>query len=137
MPHPSTCSFIALALAVFTNVAPAATTTLYLLNGTSVRGEIVDRSAKNIDLKTASGIVKIKTARLMPISRQQLKLPDEIEKDDEIKPEVDAVLTQMEKLLAENAELKKQVETLKSQLEKLSPLAVEPKAPAEGPGLRR
>ena len=129
MPHPSRCSFIALALAVLSSVASADTTTLYLLNGTSVRGEIVDRSAKNIDLKTASGVVKIKTARLMPVSRQQLKLPAEVEKDDD-KPEVDAVLTQMEKLLAENAELRKQVETLTDQLQKQSSLALEPKAPA-------
>ena len=136
MPHPPRCSFIALALAVLTGVAGADTTTLYLLNGTSVRGEIVARSAKNIDLKTASGVAKIKTARLMPVSRQQLKLPAEVEKDDD-KPEVDAVLTQMEKLLAENAELKKQVEILKGQIQKMSPLAIEPKAPAEGPAAGR
>ena len=128
-------SFIALVLVVLTISASADIATLYLLNGTSVRGEIVDRSGKSVQLKTASGLVKLKTANLMPISRQQLKLPAEVEKEDVISADSEALLTQMEKLVAENAALKQELNTLKAQLAKMSPAADEIKAPAEGPAV--
>jgi transcriptional regulator of aromatic amino acid metabolism len=109
----------------------AETTILYLLNGTVVRGEIVERSAKLVKLKTSSGVTKVKTATLMPISRQQLKLPAEIEKEEMTSPETEALLGQMEKLVAENEALKKQIAELQAQLEK--PAAV----PAEAAVTKR
>jgi hypothetical protein len=143
MSHRLICSFIAFILVVLATNAGADTMTLYLLNGTSVRGEVVDRSAKNISVKTPSGVVKLKTAKLMPVSRQQLRLPTEVEKEEPapVAPaasgastaETETLLTQMEILLAENAALKQQVEALKAQLTKAAPLAAELKAPAEGP----
>ena len=134
MSHSLSNSFIVLCLASLLSVAQADTATLYLLNGTTVRGEIVDRSTREVQLKTPSGVVKVKTAKLMPISRAQLKLPAEVEKDETGNLEMEAVITQMEKLLAENESLKQQLEVLKNQLAKTSPELV---SPAEGPTAKR
>ena len=129
-------------LTVFYAALHADTATLYLLNGTVVRGEIVDRSTKFIQVKTPSSLVRVKTSQLMPISRAQLKLPSEIEKEDANSPEMEAIITQMEKLVAENDVLKKEIETLKAQLgknvvEAASPTGATPAAPAEGPSSKR
>jgi hypothetical protein len=130
MSHSFSYSIFAICLVSFFNVARADTTTLYLLNGTIVRGEIVDRSGREVQMKTPSGVVKIKTSRLMPISRAQLKLPAEIDKEDVDKPEMEALLAQMERLLAENESLRQQLATLQIQLAKV---VSNPTAPGEGP----
>ncbi len=108
-------------------MAAADSTVLYLLNGTVVRGEIVDRDAQTVQMKTPKGVVKVRTASLRPISRQQLKLAPEEAKTST--PEMEALLVQMEKVIAENASLKQQVESLKRLLTNPSEVS----SPGEGP----
>ncbi|MEO7933265.1 MAG: hypothetical protein ABIT76_08925 [Chthoniobacterales bacterium] len=127
------CLFSGVFLLLAASLAAADSTALYLLDGTVVRGEIVDRDAQSVQMKTPKGVVKVKTAGLRPISRQQLKLAPEEEKTST--PEMEALLAQMEKVIAENASLKQQVESLKRQLAK--PVsAVQVASPAEGPAAK-
>ncbi len=112
------------------SLAATDSTALYLLDGTVVRGQIVDRDAQTVQMKTPKGVVKVRTASLRPISRQQLKLSPEEAKTST--PEMEAVLAQMEKVIAENQSLKQEVESLKRQLS--DPLEVS--SPAEGPAFK-
>ncbi len=120
---------LALGLTLSLHPVHADSATLYLLDGTVVRGEIVDRSGKIIQIKTPSGVVGVRTSKLMPISRAQLKLPAEVEKDEEATPEMEALIAQIEKLVTENDALKKEIAALKNQ----HATSNEPATPAEGP----
>jgi hypothetical protein len=127
------CLFSGIFLLLAASLRAADSTALYLLDGTIVRGEIVDRDAQSIQMKTPKGVVKVKTTGLRPISRQQLKLGPEDPKTST--PEMEALLAQMEKVIAENASLKQQVASLKHQLAQ-PPNPIEAASPAEGPAAK-
>lgn len=93
--------------------------TLYLMDGGVVRGEIVDRSASAITLKTEKGTKTVNLDTLQPVSQQQLRFDAGIapvKSEDEI-VKVEVVLEQMEKLLSENEALKKRIAELEARLQ--------------------
>ena len=119
MPPGLSCSLIALYL-VLSNSSCAADSTLNLLDGTAVRSQLMDRPIEAVHGKTAKG-TPVRSSTALPA---QMRAPVETGKDrpSTHSVEMDAVFSQMEKLVTENESLKKQL------------AALQPKnAPAKGP----
>ena len=107
--------------------------TLYLKDGTVVRGTISARSATSISVETDKGTRTLVPEALQPISQQQLRFDttEEVLRPADEAVKVEAILEQMEKLLAENEVLKKRIVELETRLGKL-PIS-DPTLPAEDP----